>query len=240
MFFRSLVVAFCGYRTKSSLVAFAKMSSSTVDLNLSYINSTTAAGIDEMLMTQPGFSLDQLMELAGLAVAQSAHSFATKHRGLDLSTQRNVLILAGPGNNGGDGLVAARHLYHFGYLPSICYPKMGKTPLFANLVKQCQDLDIPFLDVDTVLQSGLQSYSLVVDSLFGFSFKGPPAEPYRSLIAAMAASPAPVLSVDVPSGWHVEDGDTFSTGFTPAAVISLTLPKLCMSGYQGVHYVGGR
>ena len=56
-----------------------------------------------------GFSVDQLMELAGLSVACAvAHEYPKAKNG-------HVLIISGPGNNGGDGLVAARHLHHFGY-----------------------------------------------------------------------------------------------------------------------------
>ena len=75
-----------------------------------------AQAIDEQLMGPLGFSVDQLMELAGLSVAQSieAEYPAAKHK--------RVLILAGPGNNGGDGLVAARHLYHFGYQVEVRQP----------------------------------------------------------------------------------------------------------------------
>ena len=50
----------------------------------------------------------------------------------------------------GDGLVAARHLKHFGYSPAIHYPKRSTKGdgmrLFSNLVKQNEDLSIPFLD----------------------------------------------------------------------------------------------
>ncbi len=56
-----------------------------------------------------GFSVDQLMELAGLSVAQAVRAEYSP------SSHKRVLIIAGPGNNGGDGLVAGRHLYHFGY-----------------------------------------------------------------------------------------------------------------------------
>ena len=75
-----------------------------------------AQAVDEQLMGPLGFSVDQLMELAGLSVAQSieAEYPAAKYK--------RVLILAGPGNNGGDGLVAARHLYHFGYQVEVRHP----------------------------------------------------------------------------------------------------------------------
>ncbi len=210
--------------------------------SMTYVDSVVAKGIDDTLMTQPGFTIDQLMELAGLAVAQSAHMFHQEF--IEFSNRNtNILFLCGPGNNGGDGLVASRHLKHFGYEPKICYPKRGKGQLFLNLVKQCEDLNIPFIETSEVFNSSnsfISNYSLIIDSLFGFSFEGPSREPFSSLISSMSKSSTPVLSVDVPSGWHVESGDIHLTGFLPEAVISLTLPKLCMKDYRGIHYVGGR
>lgn len=65
--------------------------------------------IDDELMGPLGFSIFQLMELAGLSVASAIATEYPKEKFM------RVLVLAGPGNNGGDGLVAARHLSHFGY-----------------------------------------------------------------------------------------------------------------------------
>ena len=79
-----------------------------------------------------GFSVDQLMELAGLSVAQSVHDYITKD--LPAKSTYKILTVCGPGNNGGDGLVAARHLKMFGYESSILYPalhmKKDISPLF--------------------------------------------------------------------------------------------------------------
>lgn len=119
--------------------------------SLSYITSKQAQLLDAELMSIPGFSLDQLMELAGLSVATSVHDFwefQHAHMGsftTDQKISRKILVLCGPGNNGGDGLVAARHLVQFGYLPVIYYPKQNTATLFQNLLHQCKELDIPFV-----------------------------------------------------------------------------------------------
>jgi NAD(P)H-hydrate epimerase len=47
-----------------------------------------------------------------------------------LNKGRRILVACGPGNNGGDGLVAARHLFHYGYQPTIYYPKQSKNELY--------------------------------------------------------------------------------------------------------------
>ncbi len=212
--------------------------------NLPYINSELAKSIDIKLMSVPGFSIDQLMELAGYSVADAvldyfSHYLSTNSQGCSMDhNSKNVAIFCGPGNNGGDGLVAARHLKHFGFNPTVVYPKKGKSDLFTNLVHQCDQLHIPVINsMDGV---DLSQQQLIVDALFGFSFEGSPREPYASMIRAFSTSSAPVLSVDIPSGWHVELGDVHHTHFTPNAIISLTLPKLCTRDFEGVHYIGGR
>lgn len=74
-----------------------------------YLNQREAQQLDEQLMSSPGFSVHALMELAGLSVATAVHS------AFPPEDFPRVLVVCGPGNNGGDGLVAARHLHMFGY-----------------------------------------------------------------------------------------------------------------------------
>jgi NAD(P)H-hydrate epimerase len=208
--------------------------------NFSFIDAKTAQSIDDRLMNQQGFSIDQLMELAGLSVANAVHDFYTSKYGEENpSTNRRLLVFCGPGNNGGDGLVAARHLKHFGYHPSIVYPKQGKLPLFTNLVKQCIDLEIEILSQLPSVEE-MNQVNMIVDGVFGFSFEGPIRAPYDSIIQSFSKTKTPVLSIDVPSGWDVSEGDVHSTGFNPDATISLTLPKNCMKTYTKIHYLGGR
>jgi NAD(P)H-hydrate epimerase len=201
-----------------------------------YVDAKQSRRIDERLMTSPGFTIDQLMELAGYSVAEASMDFITQVEERSDSPGKSILVLCGPGNNGGDGLVAARHLKHFGYEPSIVYPKRGKGVLFENLVQQMIDLRIPVFEA---MQNPLD-FNYAIDALFGFSFTGVPREPYASMIRTLSDSKIPVISVDIPSGWDVDHGDIHNTRFQPHAVVSLTAPKLCMRGYTGVHYVGGR
>lgn len=63
------------------------------------------------------------MELAGLSVAQATHDFIEKQLNLSDPSQVRILTVCGPGNNGGDGIVAARHLKFFGYQSTLIYPK---------------------------------------------------------------------------------------------------------------------
>lgn len=192
------------------------------------------------------------MELAGLAVAEAVYQVlpppaaTVVSPATQTSKKQNILLVCGPGNNGGDGLVAARHLYFFGhYNCTIVYPKRSKKEHFVNLVKQCEDVDISFVDEMPDLLE-LESYDAIVDSIFGFSFKGEPREPFATIMKQMMDAQKKykdhlqVISVDVPSGWNVDEGDVAGTGFVPDVLISLTTPKYCSKEFTGRHFIGGR
>ncbi|KAH7628957.1 YjeF N-terminal domain-containing protein [Sordaria sp. MPI-SDFR-AT-0083] len=201
---------------------------------LKTLSAKAAATLDRELMSTGAFSLDQLMELAGLSVSQVV---ARVH---PIKQGRRVLVAVGPGNNGGDGLVAARHLFHYGYQPAIYYPKRPKNELYQRLVKQCEDLEIPFVDD---FPAALESTDHVVDAIFGFSFAGEVREPFPAVINAMAETNIPVTSVDAPSSWDIHEGPPKSgvgSNFYPNVLVSLTAPKPLVKHFKGRHFVGGR
>ncbi|GAA5983806.1 hypothetical protein JCM11641_005198 [Rhodosporidiobolus odoratus] len=234
-----------------------------------YLTAQEAQDIDKDLMGEEGaFSLDQLMELAGLSIAQALA--ALYPLGPDLPkdangikqkrTNERVLVCCGPGNQGGDGLVAARHLYQFGYAPSVFYPKESKGEIFSRLKKQCENVDLPLIAPPAVSGSGASSFPMagdaqevafrraientdvILDCVFGFSFKPPVRAPFINVLEAFKKTSKPILSVDVPSGWDVEEGNV-NQGFTPDALISLMAPKKGVQAFVeagGKHYLGGR
>ena len=207
----------------------------TAPFQTGYLNARDAYDLDVELMASPGFTLEQLMELAGLSVAQVVYEVTP-------APKSQVLFVCGPGNNGGDGLVAARHLVLFGHDAVVVYPKRSpKQPHYANLVQTCEDLGIPILEE---LPQDLSVFSTMVDAIFGFSFSGIPREPFASILKSMMKAQAdfkiPIVSVDVPSGWNVDEGDVSGLGFQPQVLVSLTAPKLCSKNFKGRHFCGGR
>ncbi|KAI1080616.1 NAD(P)H-hydrate epimerase [Whalleya microplaca] len=198
------------------------------------LSAKAAAALDKELMSTGAFSIDQLMELAGLSVSQVVYRVHPLNRG------NRVLVACGPGNNGGDGLVAARHLRHYGYQPTIYYPKRSKNELYQRLAKQLEDLEVPF--VDDFLPA-VSSTDHIVDAVFGFSFSGEVREPFPAVIRALEETKVPVTSVDAPSSWNIETGPPESglgSKFNPDFLISLTAPKPLVQHFKGRHFVGGR
>jgi len=199
-----------------------------------YLGQEEAQNIDLELFNEYQFSVDQLMELAGFSCAVAiAKSYEPQ-------PNKKVLVCCGPGNNGGDGLVCARHLKLFGFDPVMFYPKRTDKPLYQNLTKQCERMEISFLDVLPEQNCLNSDFSLVVDALFGFSFVGPPRPQFAVILDTLKACSVPIFSIDVPSGWHVENGDP-ENGLRPDGLISLTAPKRCARLFQGrFHWLGGR
>ncbi|KAM4690248.1 NAD(P)H-hydrate epimerase [Rhinophrynus dorsalis] len=210
----------------------------TMEAGLRYLSQEEAQAVDEELFNEYKFSVDQLMELAGLSCATAiAQAYPVSSFTSNLPS---VLVICGPGNNGGDGLVCARHLKMYGYEPAIFYPKRPNKTLFENLTTQCKKMDIPFLaefPQEPEIIDG--AYNLVIDAIFGFSFKGAVREPFANILSTLKRITIPIASVDIPSGWDVEKGNP--DGIQPDMLISLTAPKKSAVHFSGrYHFLGGR
>ncbi|KAM0755251.1 YjeF N-terminal domain-like protein [Meredithblackwellia eburnea MCA 4105] len=248
--------------------------SATPKSQFTYITAQQAQSIDQKLMDPDGiaFTLEQLMELAGLSIAQAVaklyplgEKYIPGQGEKERRRNERVLVVCGPGNQGGDGLVAARHLCMWGYQPSIYYPKEGKHPHFQRLKSQLDSLSLPFLlppPTLPVLSSiplsptaalaplsrALRSTDIVLDCIFGFSFKGPVRGEWGTVLEMLSREGVregkACVSVDLPSGWDVEMGPPKEgEALTPTAIISLTAPKVGIRNFVeagGTHLLGGR
>jgi NAD(P)H-hydrate epimerase len=107
-------------------------------------------------------------------------------------------------------------------------------------------------DLDS-LKTSLASSDVVLDAVFGFSFKPPVRAPFDEVLSLLTQSKLPIVSVDIPSGWDVESGrppdplpGTSGSGerkvdaLDPDVLISLTAPKEGVREYRGRHFLGGR
>ena len=171
----------------------------------------------------------ELMACAGLAVARL---------GLALSPHaQRVQVYAGPGNNGGDGLVAARHLHAAGKTVSVS--------LLGDAAKLPVDAARALRDA---LAAGVciepwhvtpTSHDLAIDALLGIGSSRAPGGDLALAIAAMNRGQTPVLAVDIPSGLHPDTGALLGAAAVRAtATISLlTLKPGCFTG-QGRDHAG--
>jgi NAD(P)H-hydrate epimerase len=200
-----------------------------------YLSQREAQDIDAELMNpaQCGFTLYQLMELAGQSVACAVY------KDFPPSSHPRINVICGPGNNGGDGLVCARHLLMFGYRPRVLLPKPIINDYFKALSLQCRSASIPVEEgvLPSSFDCSASSCDVIIDAIFGFSFSGDVREPFVETLRCVHSASVPVISVDVPSGWNV---DAACHIWSPQMLVSLTAPKLCAREFKGRHWLGGR
>ena len=176
-----------------------------------------------------------LMERAGHAVA------VTVARMLGGVYGRRVLVLAGKGNNGGDGLVAARKLHRMGASVRIALAQspreLGGDPL--AMYEKLVPLGVPVGTPDSaVIEQAARSSDIVVDALFGTGFKGVAGGIVGSWISAIDNSETPVVSVDIPSGLDGADGSVRGPVIRADITVALAALKCGHVLGKGPEYCG--
>ena len=177
---------------------------------------------DRLMADALGVETRQLMELAGQAVAAWA-----RERFLGDARGTRVIVLAGRGGNGGDGLVAARLLHAWGAHPEIWLShtpdRLG--PEAAHQARSLAALGLPLYPPLADEAIALPPADLLIDALLGFGLSGPPSGPSARLIEAANAHHAPTLAVDLPSGLDALTGEPYAPCVRAAATLTLALPK---------------
>ncbi len=148
----------------------------------------------------------ELMEDAGRAVADGA----ARLRG------RRVAVVAGPGNNGGDGFVAARLLAERGFAVRICL--VGDRGRLKGDAARAAERWTG--SVERASPAVLADCDLIIDALFGAGLDRPVEGPPRAMIEAMNASGVPVLAVDLPSGINGTSGAVMGIAVKAARTVT--------------------
>jgi len=160
-------------------------------------------------------SLD-LMETAGRAVADAAAAIASSNR---------AAVVCGKGNNGGDGLVAARALAESGFEVDAILLSPGvdlSGDAKANLERFPGARQVESAE----LAAALEGTGVVVDAIFGTGFAGAPRDPAASAIEAINASATPVVATDVASGVNASSGEVEGAAVEADVTVTFHSAKL--------------
>jgi len=181
-----------------------------------------------------GMPGDRLMEHAGTAVAAAAHALAVE---TGRWGRGPIVILCGPGNNGGDGLVAARRLAAVGARVVVALAAADARPATRDAGRNWDRIvrddrltivHIPVARDVALLGHGIEKAAIVVDALLGTGIRGPLREPIRSaveLINRARASLVPVLAVDTPTAVDLTSGDPSDPAVRADLTITFHRPK---------------
>jgi len=192
------------------------------------VTAEQMAEVDRLAVEVFGIDLLQMMEQAGSHLAELV--------ALELEGElrdRPVVVAVGPGNNGGGGLAAARHLANRGARvrvvlarPARRLSEAGRHQLATLLemgVSCCMAVyDIP----DVEIEQELRDAHAVVDAILGYRGRGAPRDEVGALIERLAAGEGRIISLDLPSGLDADSGQAAEPSVRARATLTLALPKI--------------
>jgi NAD(P)H-hydrate epimerase len=204
----------------------------------------TGADLRAQKLGVPG---QRLMEHAGVAVAAAVKAIAE-------ATERwrrgPILILAGPGNNGGDGFVAARHLARAGADVAAVLVSSASEPSTADATRNWNRLDreprVSRIHASTglelkVLAKDIDRASIVVDALLGTGVRGELRDPIRSaveLVLAARRAKVPIVAVDTPTAVDLTSGDPTTPVVRADLTVTFHRPKRGLLTKRGAALAG--
>ncbi len=190
--------------------------------------------VDRLMIEDYKIDLIQMMENAGhcLSILARDHFFKGSFE------NKTVVVMAGSGGNGGGALVAARRMVNNGALVQVWLAKNSDT---LKGVPGHQLEILQHLEVDIVEHDRLPAFispDLIIDGIIGYSLKGKPRGPVVEMIQWANSSTAPILALDVPSGFNSMSGTHSKTIIHAAATMTLALPKAGLSRDDNAAFVG--
>ena len=208
--------------------------------SLPAVSAVQMAEVDRLAVDVFGITLLQMMEQAGSHLA----SVAAAEVGGDLR-DRSFLVAVGPGNNGGGGLVAARHLVNRGARvqvvmarPARRLSEAGRHQL-STLLEMGVSCCMALYDIsDAEIDDELQAADLVIDAVLGYRGRGAPHDEVAVLIERIAGATDRILSLDLPSGMDPDSGLAGALAVRSRATLTLALPKTGLLSAAGRERVG--
>lgn len=206
------------------------------------VTSEEMRGIDRYAIETIGIPAMVLMENAGRAIAEEVARFDAERplprRGRERPPR--WLILAGKGNNGGDGIACARHLRDQGYEVGILYAVPpgqlnGEAALQRGIAAKIGLPEEVYGGEGTVAWS---RWDGIVDALLGTGTSGPPREPYAALIREANGSGLPIVAADIPSGLDADTGEAADPCIRASVTVALGCLKRGLLLYPGAETAG--
>ena len=186
--------------------------------------------VDRLMIESYGILLIQMMENAGRGLAEMAK------RMMDgVMTGRRVIVLCGTGNNGGGGMVAARHLSNRG--ANVRIRLVGSQERLKE-VSEHQWKILDKMGVQEAQTSDLEGTDLVVDALIGYGLAGKIRGKTAEWVGIVNQSGRPVLSLDAPTGLDATLGAPGEVCIQADTTLTLALPKTSLMGEKVRPYVG--
>jgi NAD(P)H-hydrate epimerase len=195
----------------------------SIIMNQSALPTLTSAAwrtVSHLLDEEYQITPEQSLELAGYHLAVLAATLLD-----DDLADRPLVVLAGRGNNGSGGLVAARHLLNWGAWVQIvlAQPMTAFAGPAARQLQSLRAIDAPLAWAEEGWE--LPPADLVIDALVGTGLQGAPHGAVRDLIQLANSSHAPILSLDLPSGVGPDVGMVYTPHIQAAATLAVALPK---------------
>ena len=194
--------------------------------------------LDRMAIEDRGIPSLDLMERAGLGVADEVMKMVDKKDG-------DVVVIVGSGNNGGDGLVAARHLLSAGYgvVVLMLSSSSSLSPDSRVNWERLAPITTKIFTITDALglvthRPSMMRASCIVDAVLGTGLNKDVRGLAASAIDAMNSSGAPIVAVDIPSGLSADTGFALGRAVIAEVTVSFGLPKVGLALGEGAQYVG--
>lgn len=196
--------------------------------------------IDNITISEVGIPGIVLMENAAIKVVEEIVKY------LGTIFGKEIIIIAGKGNNGGDAFAAARHLYNKGADIRV-YIIIDKKAIGGDAAVNLgilENMGIPINELFekkhvTLLMEKISDADIIVDGILGTGLKGNIKDNLKDVVEALNVSGKPIIAIDIPTGVNGETGEVSDVCIKATKTVTFGLPKLGLVVHPGCEYTGG-